>query len=49
MAKLVLIETNSGSIQGIEKVSLLGDKYFNFQKIPYAEPPIGKLRFRVTN
>lgn len=44
--KFVNIETEYGPIKGCEKESVLGRKYFNFQKIPYMKPPVGKLRFR---
>lgn len=45
-SKFVNIETENGPIKGCEKESVLGRKYFNFQKIPYMKPPVGKLRFR---
>ena len=46
------IDLRVGSLQGrIEKVSgsneTTGKNYASFSSIPYAEPPIGKLRFKV--
>lgn len=42
-----VVHTTNGSIRGIPKLSILHTEYISFQKIPYAQPPIGKLRFRV--
>lgn len=33
-------QTKNGPIQGIEMTSSLGQKYYAFKGIPYAEPPI---------
>ena len=44
------IDLRVGSVQGgIEKVqgSADGKNYASFSGIPYAEPPVGKLRFKV--
>lgn len=35
-----LRQTTNGPIQGIELTSSLGQKYYAFKGIPYAEPPI---------
>ncbi|XP_031621135.1 uncharacterized protein LOC116339416 [Contarinia nasturtii] len=41
------VETNCGQIRGIKKSSLLKNvDYYSFKGIPYAEPPIGELRFK---
>lgn len=45
----ILVDTESGPILGAKKVSILGDDYYSFQRIPYAEPPVGELRFRVSD
>ena len=45
---IVIVKTETGSIQGIRKESILGGEYLSFQKIPYAEAPVGALRFRVS-
>lgn len=42
----VKVETEYGPIHGCQKESVLGRTFFNFQKIPYMAPPVGKLRFR---
>lgn len=44
--ELVDLETQYGPIRGCIKESELGRKYYNFQKIPYCKPPVGRLRFR---
>ncbi|XP_026763417.2 uncharacterized protein LOC113521939 [Galleria mellonella] len=42
----VIVETNSGKINGVEVKSIIeNEKYYSFMGIPYAEPPIGDLRF----
>lgn len=37
-----------GLLQGAWKVSTKGRSYASFQGVPYARPPIGKYRFRVS-
>jgi carboxylesterase type B len=41
-----VVETEYGPIRGVQKTSILGRKFFNFQGIPYMKAPVGKLRFR---
>ena len=44
-----VIQTNVGEIHGIEERTLFNNKALNVTKflgIPYAEPPVGSLRFR---
>lgn len=48
MADQTLVHTTNGPVQGVKKTSLLGDEYLSYQRIPYAEPPVGELRFRVS-
>lgn len=44
----VLVETPIGPIRGKTLTTLLAGKSYNaFKGIPYAEPPVGKLRFKV--
>lgn len=38
--------TTKGPIKGIKRNSVYGDSYFSFEKIPFAKPPLGELRFR---
>lgn len=40
------VEVAQGILQGKECVTYYGKKYYSFEGIPYAKPPIGKLRFR---
>lgn len=44
--KNVIVETEYGPVEGIEKPSMLGRMFYNFQGIPYMKAPLGKLRFR---
>lgn len=42
-----IISTSSGQLQGIQvSTGILQPNYFAFKGIPYAEPPVGNLRFR---
>ncbi|XP_063708269.1 esterase B1-like [Culicoides brevitarsis] len=41
-----IVSTNSGPVMGISKKTDLGKEFFSFQHIPYAQPPLGELRFR---
>lgn len=47
MADKVQVTTRTGPVEGIEKKTRLGTDYISFQKIPYAKPPVGHLRFKV--
>lgn len=40
-------QTVNGPIEGILETSVLGQKFYAFQGIPFAEPPIKALRFKV--
>ncbi|CAG4986949.1 unnamed protein product [Colias eurytheme] len=43
----VIVETKSGKVAGKEVKSILpGEKYVSFLGIPFAEPPVGALRFQ---
>uniref|UniRef100_A0A6P4EAG0 carboxylesterase n=1 Tax=Drosophila rhopaloa TaxID=1041015 RepID=A0A6P4EAG0_DRORH len=35
-----------GQIKGVKRRSLYDDTYFSFEKIPFAKPPVGELRFK---
>ncbi|OXU30587.1 hypothetical protein TSAR_010233 [Trichomalopsis sarcophagae] len=41
-----IVSISDGKIQGAKRRSLLGVDYFAFKGIPYAQPPIGPLRFK---
>lgn len=36
----VIRQTANGPVEGIERMSVLGRKYYAFRGVPYAEPPI---------
>lgn len=42
-----VISTNLGDIRGSVLNSRLGREFFAFRGVPYAEPPIDDLRFKV--
>lgn len=42
------IETEGGRVSGILEESLKGREFYSFYGIPFAQPPVGKLRFKVT-
>ena len=43
----IVVETKSGSYRGYTKKSTGGRGFFSFRGIPYAQAPIGKLRFQM--
>lgn len=42
------VKTPLGGIKGYYKVSQYGRLYAAYEGVPYARPPVGKLRFEVT-
>lgn len=47
---IVEVEIDSGRILGRHNVTLFKEKpYYSFRGIPYAQPPINDLRFKVSN
>jgi hypothetical protein len=42
-----IIELNDGKIQGVLEYSREGKEYNAYYSIPFTEPPIGSLRFKV--
>ena len=38
---------SEGKVQGITLESATGQSYIAFKNIPYAQPPVGSLRFKV--
>lgn len=45
------VNTQQGTLRGQEKTSeyFSRRKYYSFQGIPFAKPPLGPLRFKVSN
>lgn len=43
----LVVTTNSGPIRGVLRDAIFGQKFVSFQGIPYVQPPIGDLRFKV--
>lgn len=43
-----VVETTLGKVQGFTSTSRSGRQYFSFTGIPYASPPVGELRFQVS-
>lgn len=44
----VILNTKYGTLKGLTEQSRGGRSYFAFYGIPYAEPPLGDLRFKVS-
>lgn len=44
----VLVHTKSGPVRGLRNTTIDRLGYISFQGIPYAQPPIGELRFKVS-
>lgn len=48
-AAFKVIETNDGSVRGLRKTTFLKKvDFYSFKGIPFAKPPIGDLRFKVS-
>ena len=43
-----IVSTTTGQIEGTIEKSFFRRDFFSFRGIPFAEPPIGELRFRVS-
>lgn len=43
-----IVKTNLGEIRGRSMTSRLGQAFFAFRRIRYAEPPVDELRFQVS-
>ncbi|CAF4754274.1 unnamed protein product [Pieris macdunnoughi] len=46
MKREPLVITKNGELRGCIKKLLDGTEYYSFKGIPYAQPPVGKLRFK---
>lgn len=47
-AEEVVIEIPLGRLKGLKEQNFRGDVFFSFLGIPYAKPPVGDLRFKVS-
>lgn len=41
-----IVSTIYGPVKGVKRKSIYGDAYFSFEKIPFAKPPVGELRYK---
>ncbi|XP_065360661.1 esterase B1 [Calliphora vicina] len=41
-----IVSTIYGPVKGVKRKSIYGDVFFSFEKIPFAKPPIGELRYK---
>lgn len=48
MNESVCVSIEEGLIKGQACTGRKGVKFYSFQGIPYAEPPVGKLRFKAS-
>ncbi|KAF5299082.1 hypothetical protein FQR65_LT09440 [Abscondita terminalis] len=46
MNRIVTIPFNKGEIAGLSCIGYRSVQYYSFQGIPYAQPPVGDLRFK---
>lgn len=45
----IIVRVEQGELRGKEALDHYGGTYYSFQGIPYAKPPVGKLRFKVNS
>ena len=48
MSKSVVVRVTQGDLRGRRIITKSGLQYYSFQGIPYAAPPVGNLRFKVS-
>ncbi|EDW14174.1 esterase B1 isoform X2 [Drosophila mojavensis] len=41
-----VVKTQLGSVRGVKRNTIWGGSYYSFEKIPFAKPPLGELRFK---
>lgn len=46
-SEILLVDTEEGRVSGILEHSMKGREFYSFYSIPFAQPPLGKLRFKV--
>lgn len=49
MSGFVIADTEQGKVKGVKKISAVNTAYNAFLGIPYATPPLGELRFKVSS
>ncbi|VEN56372.1 unnamed protein product [Callosobruchus maculatus] len=49
MTEPPLVTVEQGVLRGCVKTSLNNEEFLSFQGIPYAKPPVGQLRFKMSN
>jgi carboxylesterase type B len=48
MSERVIASVQQGDLRGQKVITKSGLHYYSFQGIPYAKPPVGNLRFKVS-
>jgi carboxylesterase type B len=48
MSTEVTVDVAHGSLRGKQSTAKSGFKYYSFKGVPYAKPPVGRLRFKVS-
>lgn len=42
----MLAQTTLGTVKGQYNTSIYDDNYYSFERVPFAQPPLGALRFK---
>jgi hypothetical protein len=48
MSERLIVSVEQGDLRGRAVITKSGLHYYSFQGIPYAKPPVGNLRFKVS-